>query len=175
MALTSPPVPESPPAGSIATDVDAIIPSHLLNYLTATSKGLLLSARSIGASTLSKIETALEVVDNLAGLAAFQIDGSSLNSLASGDTSSGFTVANVGASNFVQIDVLLGEFQPTSGGRVVLQNSTTAYEVELASTLSEKRVRFANVPASFASMFTVTNLTGASFPPANNCIVVTRL
>jgi hypothetical protein len=168
-------VPEAPPIGSSATDVDAIIPSILLTYLTNSAKSLLLSAGNIGASTLTKIETALEVIDNLARLTIYEIDGTPLDSLANGSTSSSFVVSNVGTSTFVRINVLLGEFQPSSGGKVIISDGTTAYQLEVGNFLSEKRVEFNNIPASFVSSFTVKNSTGVTFPSYGNSIVVTPL
>jgi hypothetical protein len=169
------PVPIAPPSGSSATDVDAIIASALLTYLTNSAKSLLLSAGNIGASTLSKIETALEVIDNLADLTVYEIDGTPLNSLANNSTSSSFAVSNVGTSTLVRINVLLGEFQPTSGGKVTISNGTTAYELQVSTTLSEKRVEFNNIAASFVSSFTVKNSTGVAFPSYGNSIVVIPL
>ena len=175
MAITPPPLPGPPPTGSSATDVDTIIPSALLGYLTNTAKSLLLSAGNIGASTLSKIEVALQVIDNLADLTAYQLDGTPLNSLANGSTSSSFAVPNVGTSTLVRIDVLLGEFQPSSGGKVIISDGTTAYELEVSNVLSEKRVEFNNIPAAFVSSFTVKNSSGASFPSYGNSVVVVPL
>ena len=177
MVAAPPPVivPEEPPSGSSATDVDTIIPSALLGYLTNTAKSLLLSAGNIGASTLSKIETALEVIDNLADLTAYQLDGTPLNSLANGSTSSSFVVPNVGTSTLVRIDVLLGEFQPSSGGKVIISDGITAYELEVSNVLSEKRVEFNNIPAAFVSSFTVKNSSGVSFPSYGNSVVVVPL
>jgi len=169
------PVPIAPPSGSSATDVDAIIASALLTYLTNSAKSLLLSAGNIGTSTLSKIETALEVIDNLADLTIYELDGTPLNNLASGSTSSSFVVSNVGTSTLVRIDVLLGEFQPSSGGKVIISDGTTAYELQVSTTLSEKRVEFNNIPASFVSSFTVKNSTGVTFPSYGNSIVVVPL
>ena len=169
------PVPIAPPSGSSATDVDAIIASALLTYLTNSAKSLLLSTGNIGTSTLSKIETALEVIDNLADLTIYQLDGTPLDSLANGSTSSSFVVSNVGTSTLVRIDVLLGEFQPSSGGKVIISDGTTAYELEVSNVLSEKRVEFNNIPASFVSSFTVKNSTGVSFPSYGNSIVVVPL
>jgi hypothetical protein len=169
------PVPISPPSGSSSTDVDTIIPSVLLTYLTNSAKSLLLSAGNIGASTLSKIDTALQVIDNLADLTVYQLDGTPLDNLANGSTSSSFVVSNVGTSTLVRIDVLLGEFQPSSGGKVIISDGTTAYELEVANTLSEKRVEFNNITASFVSSFTVKNSTGVTFPSYGNSIVVVPL
>jgi len=169
------PVPIAPPSGSSATDVDAIIASALLTYLTNSAKSLLLSAGNIGTSTLSKIETALEVIDNLADLTIYQLDGTPLDNLANGSTSSSFVVSNIGTSTLVRIDVLLGEFQPSSGGKVIISDGTTAYELQVSTTLSEKRVEFNNIPASFVSSFTVKNSTGVTFPSYGNSIVVVSL
>jgi hypothetical protein len=168
-------IPETPPAGSSATDVNAILPASLLTYLTNSAKTLFLSAANIGKSTTSIIENALETIDVLADLTTYQIDGTPLDSLADAATSSSFAVTNVGTSTHVRIIILLGEFQPTSGGMVSISDGITAYELEVAATLSEKRLEFNNIAASFVASFTVTNDTGATFPSYGNSIVVVPL
>lgn len=173
-----PPLPITPipaPAGSTAEDVDTIISSALLTNLTNSAKSSLLSAANIGTATLSKIETALEFVDTLTELTSYQLDGTLLNSLADGDTSSSLTVSDVGDSTFVRIVILLSEITPSAGAKVIISDASTAYELELDTTTSEKRLEYSNIPAAFVSNFTVENATGVAFPSYGNSIVVVPL
>jgi len=169
------PVPIPAPTGSSATDVDTIIPSNLLAYLTNSTKTSLLSASNIGKSTTSEIENALEVIDVLTNLTTYQVDAAPLDSLANSATSTSFAVSNIGSSRFARLVILLGEFQPNLNGKVSISDGTTAYELTLANTLSEKRLEFNELSDSFVSSFTVTNSTGVTFPSYGNSIVVVPL
>lgn len=174
--VTPPPLtPQAPPDGSISIDTTPVLPSALLSYLSTTAQTALLSASNIGTATTSQIETALENIQNLSNLTAYQIDASGLDSLADGATSSAFTVTDVGNSLFVRIIILIAEFQPTSGAKIVVSDGATAYEINVPTTLSEKRIEFNNLAADFVSSFTVTNSTGAAFPSYGNSIVVVPL
>lgn len=171
----TPPTPVTPPTGSTSLDVDTVLPTVLLNYLSSLAKTAILSATNIGTSTISQIETSLEVIQNLASLAQYQIDGSPLNNLANGNTSAAFTVTNVGTSQFVRIVILLDKFQPLSGAKITISDNTTAYELSLTTTLSEKRLEFTDIPAAFVSSFTVENSTGTTFPAFSNFVMVIPL
>lgn len=166
---------EPNPPGSGATDASPILSSSLLAYLSDSAKSSLLSAANIGASTAAKIETALEVIDALSDLTTYLLDATSLNSLANNESSSSLALASLAGSSRVRIVVLLGQFQPTAGGKVAISNGSTTYEITLPSTLSSKRVEFNNIPASFVSSFTVKNSTGVTFPSYGNSIVVVPL
>jgi hypothetical protein len=163
------------PSGSIGTDSSYPIPSNLLDYLSDSGKSSLLSVSNIGASTLAKVQTSLEVIDNLTDFETYLLDGTALDGLADGATSAAFTYPNVGTSRFVRVVVILGEITPTGTSSVEIVSGLTAYTLSVSTATSEKRIEFNDIPESFVNSFSVVNKTGAPFASSGNSVVVVGL
>jgi hypothetical protein len=163
------------PTGSRAEDSSYPIPSRLLNYLSSSGKSSLLSVSNIGASTLAKVQTSLEVIDNLTDFETYLLDGTALDGLANGSSSTAFTYPNVGTSRFVRVVVILGEITPTGTPSVEIVSGLTAYTLNISTTTSQKRLEFNNIAESFVNGFQVRNFTGVPFASSGNSVVVVAL
>jgi hypothetical protein len=163
------------PSGSIGTDSSYPIPSNLMDYLSDSGKSSLLSVSNIGASTLAKVQTSLEVIDNLTDFETYLLDGTALDGLADGATSAAFTYPNVGTSRFVRVVVVLGEITPTGTPSVEIVSGLTAYTLSVPTATSEKRLEFNDIPEAFVNSFQVRNSTGVPFALFGNSLVVVGL
>ena len=169
------PIPVTPPDGSSSTDSTYVLDAQLLLYLSNAGKSKLLSSSNIGASTTAVIQKALEKVDTLTDYTAFLIDETILDGLANNGQTSAISVSNTGDSANVRIIIILGDIQPTPGGKVSITDGTTNYELEVSVASSVKRLEFTAIPAAFVSNFYVTNLTGVSFASWGNSVLVVGL
>jgi hypothetical protein len=163
------------PSGSIGADSSYPIPSNLLDYLSDSGKSSLLSVSNIGASTLAKVQTSLEVIDNLTDFETYLLDGMALDGLADGSSSTAFAYPNVGTSRFVRVVVILGEITPMGTPSVEIVSGLTAYTLSLSTATSEKRIEFNDIPESFVNSFQVRNSTGVPFASSGNSVVVVGL
>jgi len=163
------------PSGSSGANTTYPISDSLLNTLSDSGKSSLLSVANIGASTLSKITTALETIGTLTDLETYLLDGTQLDSLANGALSSSFAFANVGTSRFVRVVLILGEITPTGTPSVELISGTEGFTVSVPSGAGEKRVEFNDIPEAFVNNFQIQNSTGVSFASSGNSVVVVAL
>lgn len=163
------------PSGSTGVDSSYPISGDLLDYLSDSGKSSLLSVSNIGASTLAKVQTALEVIDSLTDFESYLLDGTALDSLASESLSTSFTYPNVGTSRFVRVILILGEITPTGTPTVEIVSGLTAYSLSVSTTTSEKRLEFNDIPESFVNSFQVRNSTGVPFTSSGNSLVVVGL
>jgi hypothetical protein len=169
------PIPTPAPAGSSGQDADYVITANNLALLADQTKSSLLAVSNLGSAITSRINSTLNLIEVLTGFEAFVIDADSLNGLANTQLSSTLNVANVGASNFVRILIFLGEITPTGTPTIVITDNTTAYELNVPTTTSEKRLVFDNIPSSFVSSFYVQNNTGVTLASWGNSIIVIPL
>jgi len=163
------------PSGSAGTDSSYSIPSNLLSHLSDLGKSSLLSVSNIGASTLAKVQTSLEIIDNLTDFETYLLDGTALDGLANGGLSTTFTYPNVGTSRFVRVVVILGEITPTGTPSVEIVSGLTAYTLSVSTATSEKKLEFNDIPEAFVNNFSVVNKTGVPFAPSGNSVVVVAL
>jgi hypothetical protein len=126
-------------------------------------------------STLAKVQTSLEVIDNLTDFETYLLDGTALDGLANGSSSTAFTYPNVGTSRFVRVVIILGEITPTGTPSVEIVSGLTAYSLSLSTATSEKRLEFNDVPKSFVNSFSIVNKTGVPFASFGNSVVVVGL
>lgn len=112
------PSPLPAPSGSSAVTVTELIAGDLLGYLSDGVRTSVLSAANTGSATARRLSVALEAVDALADLSAYQIDAAPINGLANGSTSAAIS-ASVGVAPRVRVVILLGSMQPAAGGTVV--------------------------------------------------------
>jgi hypothetical protein len=161
------------PTGSISTDYDFVIPAVNLAVLSDSASSSLLSASNLGKAVRTTINTTLDLIRTFEDYNSYLLDGTLLDGLANGSSVS--YSANAGGSNFCRIIIILGEFTPTSGAKVVISDGTDAYELSVSTTTDNKRLEFNDIPADFVSSFTVENLTGTSFASGNNSILVVNL
>lgn len=163
------------PSGSTGADSSYPIPSNLLDYLSDSGKSSLLSVSNIGASTLARVQTSLEVIDNLTDFETYLLDGTALDGLADGATSTPFTYSNVGTSRFVRVVIILGEITPTGTPSVEIVSGLTAYTLSVSTATSEKKLEFNDIPEAFVNSFSVVNKTGVPFASSGNSVVVVAL
>jgi len=163
------------PPGSNAIDTSYGITPTNLGLLANSTKSALLSVSNLGSSITSRINSTLELVQALGDFTAFLLDETALNGLSNGSVSAVLSVANVGTSRFVKIIVILGEIAPTIGATVEITDGTTAYELDVPTGLSEKRLEYNQIPEAFANAFSVRNLTGVSLASFGNSVVVVGL
>ena len=130
---------------------------------------------NIGASTLAKVQTSLEVIDNLTDFETYLLDGVALDGLANGSLSTAFAYPNVGTSRFVRVVIILGEITPTGTPSVEIVSGLTAYSLSLSTATSEKRLEFNDIPEAFVNSFSVVNKTGVPFALFGNSVVVVGL
>lgn len=166
-------IPEAPPAGSISIDYDFVIPAINLALLSDSASSSLLSASNIGKTVKTTINTTLDLIRTFEDYNAYLLDGTLLDGLA--NTSTVSYSADAGSSNYCRVVIILGEITPLAGGKVVISDGVTAYELSVSTTTDNKRLEFNNIPADFVNSFTVENLTGTSFASGNNSILVVNL
>lgn len=165
------PSPLPAPSGSSAVTVTELIAGDLLGYLSDGVRTSVLSAANTGSATARRLSVALEAVDALADLSAYQIDAAPINGLANGSTSAAIS-ASVGVAPRVRVVILLGSMQPAAGGTVVLAGAGASYSLALPTTAGPQRLEFVDLPAALAASFTVQNGSGVAFPSSSNSIVV---
>jgi len=163
------------PIGSSAVDTSYGITPTNLNLLANSTKSALLLVSNLGSSITSRINSTLELVQALGDFTAFLLDETALNGLSNGSVSSVFYAPNVGTSRFVKVIVILGEIAPTIGATVEITDGTTAYELDVPTGLSEKRLEYNQIPEAFANAFSVRNLTGVPLASFGNSVVVVGL
>lgn len=174
--MGAPPVIPSPPLGSISEDYTYVIPSGNLDLLSNTTKSSLLSVSNMGSAITSKINSTLDLIESISLKTIYLLNGSLLNNLGNGASSTTFNVSNVGTSKYVKIVIILGEITPTAFmPSVSIFSGVTGYQLEIPLTTSEKRLQFNNIAASFVSSFTVKNDTGVSFASYGNSLMVIPL
>lgn len=167
----------APPDGSVVeNDYQYPIANQYLEMLSTSTKSILLSVSNIGATTTSKIETALQVIDNFTELEPYVLSGSALNSLLNNSQSAAYVVTNVGTSTLVKVIIILGEISPSATTpKMLITNGTTTYELAISSTTNEKRLEFNDIPSSFVGEFYVVNQTGVTLASGGNSIFVISL
>jgi hypothetical protein len=171
--IIPPPTPQAPPAGSISIDYDFVIPAVNLALLSDSASSSLLSASNIGKTVKTTINSTLDLIRTYEDYNAYLLDGTLLDGLA--NTSTVSYSADAGSSNYCRVVIILGEITPLAGGKVVISDGVTAYELSVSTTTDNKRLEFNNIPADFVNSFTVENLTGTSFASGNNSILVVNL
>jgi hypothetical protein len=174
--MGAPPVIPSPPLGSISEDYNYTIPEGNLDLLSNTTKSSLLSVSNMGSAITSKINSTLDLIESISLKTAYLLNGTLLNGLGSGASSTAFSVPNVGASLYVKVVIILGEITPTAFmPSISIFSGATGYQLEIPLTTSEKRLQFNNIAASFVSSFTVRNDTGVSLSSYGNSVMVIPL
>ena len=172
------PIPEDIPSpnGSIGIDADFILSSENLAILSNSAVSSLLSVSNIGATTANKINSTLDLIRSFENQEAFLLDGSLLDTLSSGSSSTAFNFTETGTSNHVKIILLLNTITPSNPApSVVFKNNSTSYSVNISTATDIKRIELNNIPASFVSSFQVENQTGTSFSSYGNSILVVNL
>jgi hypothetical protein len=175
MAISPGPLPEPPPSGSSATDVSYSIDSTNLALLSNSTKSTLLSVSNIGSAITSRINSTLDLIDAFGSFESYLLNGTVLDSLASGSTSAALSITDVGTSRFIRLVIILGDITPTGTPKVVVTSGSTAYELSVSLTSGKKRLEFNNLPAAFVSSFTIKNSTGTAFASYGNSVVVVGL
>lgn len=163
------------PSGSSAIDAPYVISSQNLDLLANSTKGALLSVSNIGSAITSRINSTLSLVETFKEFTSLLLNETALSSLANGAASAAFSVTNTGTSEYVKVVVILGEITPVTGATVQISDGTTAYELAVPTTTSEKRLEFYEIPAAFVASFQVVNLTGVPFASYGNSVVVVGL
>lgn len=170
------PSPVTPPDGSIGIDSDFILSSENLAILSNSAVSSLLSVSNIGATTANKINSTLDLIRSFENQEAFLLDGTLLNSLNSGSSSTAFNFTETGTSTHVKIILLLNTISPSAPTpTIVFKNNATSYSVNISTATDVKRIELNNIPASFVSSFQVENQTGTSFASYGNSILVVNL
>ena len=169
-------IPAPIPNGSIGIDTDFILSSENLAILSNAAVSSLLSVSNIGATTANRINSTLDLIRSFENQEAFLLDGSLLDTLSSGSSSTAYNFTETGTSTHVKIILLLNTITPSAlAPAIIFKNNSTSYSITISTATDIKRIELNNIPASFVSSFQVENQTGTSFASFGNSILVVNL
>lgn len=163
------------PSGSAASNYSYVISDTNLAVLAPSAQSSLLAVSNLGSAVTSVINSSLDLIRSFENLETYLLDGSLLNSLASGYMTSNYTYTNTD-NDFVRVIIILGTMTPAAATpKVLIRKGTDVYEMVIPSGTDQKRIVFENIPISFVSSFQVENQTGTTFASSGNSIIVQGL